>query len=164
MSPEEIQKAAAFLQMTTNEFAHKFASHFVETSDVYNEATSWLRLSEKENGCILLGDDGKLCSIYEARPVQCRTYPFWPTIMQTKESWDSECRRKVEDTDNPLQPWTPENGGCEGMQTMDSSSSSSTNEDNKQEGVPVREAYRQLFEYIASDRRFPKGPEQPFPS
>lgn len=30
--------------------------------------------------------DGKRCSVYEARPVQCRTWPFWPENM-TPRTW-----------------------------------------------------------------------------
>jgi Fe-S-cluster containining protein len=28
------------------------------------------------------------CRIYEARPVQCRTWPFWPEVVATKRSWE----------------------------------------------------------------------------
>jgi Fe-S-cluster containining protein len=45
----------------------------------------------KEDGvnpdCMFLVD--KRCSIYEARPVQCRTWPFWPEVMPAK-AWKKE--------------------------------------------------------------------------
>ncbi len=28
-----------------------------------------------------------VCSIYHARPLQCRTWPFWPEMLQSKRSW-----------------------------------------------------------------------------
>ena len=31
----------------------------------------------------------KKCSVYEARPTQCRTWPFWPEVMNAK-SWKTE--------------------------------------------------------------------------
>ena len=31
-----------------------------------------------------------LCAVYEARPVQCRTYPFWDTIVKDRQSWEAE--------------------------------------------------------------------------
>ena len=37
----------------------------------------------KESKCIFL--DKKKCSVYEARPIQCRTWPFWKENMNTKE-------------------------------------------------------------------------------
>jgi Fe-S-cluster containining protein len=51
-----------------------------------------LSLAEKrsEGGsydCILW-ENG--CSVYENRPIQCSTYPFWPTILESKESWLAE--------------------------------------------------------------------------
>ncbi len=33
------------------------------------------------------------CSIYEARPVQCRTYPFWTGLADSWEAWTRESRR-----------------------------------------------------------------------
>ena len=48
-------------------------------------------LKEKDNyDCIFLGENG--CSIYEGRPLQCRTYPFWPSIVESRENWESEKR------------------------------------------------------------------------
>lgn len=50
-----------------------------------------LGLSLKEKAgfdCVFLTPEG--CSVYEARPVQCRTYPFWDTIMKDRQSWEEE--------------------------------------------------------------------------
>lgn len=40
----------------------------------------------KDNGdkCIFLGDDNR-CEVYEARPRQCRTWPFWSDNLEEKE-------------------------------------------------------------------------------
>ena len=35
-----------------------------------------------------------ICGLYEHRPVQCRTFPFWDDIVATKESWHSMTRGK----------------------------------------------------------------------
>lgn len=35
--------------------------------------------------CIFLKD--KKCSIYQERPTQCRTYPWWPTLLKSKKDW-----------------------------------------------------------------------------
>ena len=41
--------------------------------------------------CVFLDRDsvpGKaICGLYEVRPVQCRTWPFWPENLTDKESW-----------------------------------------------------------------------------
>ncbi len=42
---------------------------------------------KKDNDCVFWADG---CKAYEARPVQCRTYPFWDHVMESRESWDAE--------------------------------------------------------------------------
>jgi Fe-S-cluster containining protein len=32
------------------------------------------------------------CTIYESRPTQCRTWPFWPEVVRKKQSWDRAAR------------------------------------------------------------------------
>jgi hypothetical protein len=41
--------------------------------------------------CVFLGADRR-CRIYAARPLQCRTYPFWPELMSAR-AWRLEARR-----------------------------------------------------------------------
>lgn len=46
-------------------------------------------LREKPNyDCIFLERDPVRCGIYDARPAQCRTFPFWPDVLKSKLSWD----------------------------------------------------------------------------
>jgi hypothetical protein len=50
-----------------------------------------LREVPRENGsndCVLWGAGG--CEVYEERPIQCSTYPFWSSIMESRESWRRE--------------------------------------------------------------------------
>ncbi len=50
-----------------------------------------ISLLEKDNyDCIFLTKNG--CSCYESRPLQCRTYPFWPRIVEDNESWEDEAK------------------------------------------------------------------------
>jgi Fe-S-cluster containining protein len=43
-------------------------------------------LKVKSNGdCIYLGSNG--CTVYDKRPEQCRTYPFWSDLMNNKKQW-----------------------------------------------------------------------------
>jgi Fe-S-cluster containining protein len=41
--------------------------------------------------CIFL-DEQMRCRIYKVRPLQCRTYPFWPELMNPK-AWRAERNR-----------------------------------------------------------------------
>jgi Fe-S-cluster containining protein len=44
-----------------------------------------LSLKEKSNFDCIFWKDG--CSVYQARPLQCRTFPFWPSILDSPASW-----------------------------------------------------------------------------
>ena len=47
-----------------------------------------LSLKERENfDCIFWSEDG--CSAYEARPLQCRAFPFWRSILESKKYWET---------------------------------------------------------------------------
>ena len=46
-----------------------------------------LKEDPKNPDCMFLKD--KKCSVYEARPTQCRTWPFWPEVMPAK-AWKKE--------------------------------------------------------------------------
>lgn len=48
-------------------------------------------IREKESGdCVFL--NGTLCGIYEARPTQCRTFPFWPEVLRSEKNWKATAR------------------------------------------------------------------------
>ncbi len=47
-------------------------------------------LREKAGYDCILWDGG--CTAYAARPVQCRTYPFWDRVVSSAESWRTEAR------------------------------------------------------------------------
>lgn len=45
-------------------------------------------LIERPDGdCIFWERDGG-CTVYPARPTQCRTWPFWPENVETPEDWE----------------------------------------------------------------------------
>ena len=52
-----------------------------------------LSLREKPNyDCVLLDGHGR-CIAYERRPLQCRTWPFWPSNLRSPEAWEEAGRR-----------------------------------------------------------------------
>ena len=40
--------------------------------------------------CVFWAEAG--CQVYEDRPVQCSTYPFWASIMASEADWRDEAR------------------------------------------------------------------------
>jgi len=51
-----------------------------------------ISLREKPNfDCILWEDGG--CSVYQARPLQCRSFPFWSGCVSSVEEWEHHGRQ-----------------------------------------------------------------------
>jgi Fe-S-cluster containining protein len=50
------------------------------------------RRSEHGLDCIFLDREkipGKaVCGVYEDRPAQCRTWPFWPSVIASRQTWE----------------------------------------------------------------------------
>jgi Fe-S-cluster containining protein len=38
--------------------------------------------------CVFLGGNRDRCMVYESRPAQCGSFPFWPEILKNRQSWD----------------------------------------------------------------------------
>ncbi len=49
-----------------------------------------LSLREEADGRCVLFENGRGCRAYEARPRQCRTWPFWARIVATPAAWQRE--------------------------------------------------------------------------
>jgi len=50
-------------------------------------------LNEHLNGdCIYYDSAGRGCTIYPVRPLQCRTWPFWPGNVSSQEAWEETAR------------------------------------------------------------------------
>jgi Fe-S-cluster containining protein len=45
-----------------------------------------LSLKEKANYDCIFWSDG--CAVYRARPLQCRTFPFWRNVVHSPETWE----------------------------------------------------------------------------
>ncbi|MDE2506653.1 MAG: YkgJ family cysteine cluster protein [Planctomycetota bacterium] len=51
-----------------------------------------LSLIEKPGGDCVFWDRSTGCTVYESRPDQCRTWPFWPENIATPAAWNDVCR------------------------------------------------------------------------
>ncbi|MCI0332037.1 MAG: YkgJ family cysteine cluster protein [Planctomycetes bacterium] len=50
-------------------------------------------LKERKNyDCVFLDGETRKCTVYAARPRQCRTWPFWDSNIRTPEAWAETCR------------------------------------------------------------------------
>jgi hypothetical protein len=50
-------------------------------------ALRMLSLNEKPNFDCIFWDNG--CTVYDGRPLQCRSYPFWGSNVATEEAWQA---------------------------------------------------------------------------
>lgn len=66
VSLEERRKLAQHLKMGTQRFTAEFCE----------QTGGFWHLRDPSNNCLFL--KGAQCTVYEARPMQCRTWPFWP--------------------------------------------------------------------------------------
>ena len=78
----EIVALARFLGLTTDEFGRRYL----------REALGDHSLVELPNGdCVFWTPEG--CRVYEARPTQCRTFPFWHEYLRSAAAWEEAGRR-----------------------------------------------------------------------
>lgn len=61
-----------------------WASAFLK-GGVFREGKHGYLEHDSSEDCIFL-EEGR-CSIYRLRPLQCRTYPFWPSVFESKSSF-----------------------------------------------------------------------------
>ena len=85
LSLRDLAALRTHLNMSVTAFVQKYC----RWADYY-EGEQVLALLEKKNYDCILWENG--CSCYEARPVQCSTYPFWSWMVKDKEMWE-ECAR-----------------------------------------------------------------------
>ncbi|TXT47000.1 MAG: hypothetical protein FD137_1166 [Spirochaetes bacterium] len=83
LSPEDLDALAGRFSMPKDEFIRRYCI-VVDTGE--GRAVS---LQEKSGyDCIFL-EKGR-CSVYESRPIQCTTYPFWDEIIAGEKTWLEE--------------------------------------------------------------------------
>ena len=83
LSDKDIENASSVLGVSKEEFIDIYC-RYVDYGSYY-----MVSLKEKDNyDCIFLSKEG--CRIYEGRPTQCRTYPFWKSIMESRANWEEE--------------------------------------------------------------------------
>ena len=75
LSLEDRKRLARSLRLKTSDFTKRYCKR--------QEGFWILRDDPKSPDCVFLKEKTK-CSVYQARPTQCRTWPFWPDVMPAK--------------------------------------------------------------------------------
>ena len=83
LSLPDVERFAEHFQCTPQEFVEQYARL---------EGDQYALLDREESyDCIFLKD--KQCTVYNARPVQCRTFPWWIHHLRKPEDWEEASKR-----------------------------------------------------------------------
>ena len=74
----EEKSLAGILSMEVDEFLHRYTA----------SVDGFIALVNEGEACVFL-DSGGRCTVYRSRPQQCRTWPFWPEVLNRK-TWRAE--------------------------------------------------------------------------
>jgi hypothetical protein len=82
VNKEEIARLAALV----GEDVERFERKYVRQVGIRKS------LVEFSNGdCVFFDNQTRKCNVYDARPRQCRTWPFWKSNVRTPEAWQGAC-------------------------------------------------------------------------
>lgn len=96
VTEEEIAELAKSLNITPAEFTQKYTRRIGKRISLLEDP--------KNFDCIFLKDNA--CSLYDARPIQCRTFPYWKDNLRTRSDWEY-AKGYCEGIDHPGAPITP---------------------------------------------------------
>jgi len=82
MSKKEAKNIQTFLNITQRWFRRRYVKHLTR-----NILTARMH----KGRCVFLNKNNE-CLIYDLRPIQCRTYPYWPELLETQKAWNNEAR------------------------------------------------------------------------
>ena len=86
LTREDLTQLAAALGLTVAEARARYT---------FRDENGWTELDFTGGRCVMLDGETNLCKVYESRPTQCRTFPFWPELLR-RGTWTAEARRICE--------------------------------------------------------------------
>lgn len=92
----EMQALANTLNLPLDEFTKRYVRKVGNQLSLKERA-----VSPTQYDCVFL--EGKRCTVYDARPTQCRTFPWWHDNLSTKEQW-KETALRCEGINHPDAP------------------------------------------------------------
>ncbi|MEA3497492.1 MAG: YkgJ family cysteine cluster protein [Campylobacterota bacterium] len=91
ITKSEIENLAKYLNMRIESLSDKYLFKVG-----YKYSIKEKQLSQENYACIFFDLNKKQCSIYGARPLQCRTFPFWEYFKNNIKELKQECPAIVE--------------------------------------------------------------------
>jgi len=84
LSREEEERICQYLGLSWSWFRRRYLLSLPGEAPVLQ--------SQPNGNCIFL-DAGGQCRVYDVRPRQCATYPFWSELVMNSKAWRREARR-----------------------------------------------------------------------
>jgi Fe-S-cluster containining protein len=84
VTEEEIQEMAETLHISVDLFVRRYIRQ-------RDNRYALIEMKAKDYDCVFLKDNK--CLVYQARPSQCRTFPWWKENLLSKESWEMAAQR-----------------------------------------------------------------------
>ncbi len=82
VNKKEVEDLAATLEMGVEEFEEAYV----------RKVGIRKSLVEYPNGdCVFFDNQARTCQVYDARPRQCRTWPFWDSNLKSEAAWEETC-------------------------------------------------------------------------
>lgn len=83
ITPDEIVAMAEILEISPDEFVRKYTRRIGSRLSLKEDSTTF--------DCVFLKDNR--CSVYTARPSQCRTFPWWKENLTNRAAWEETAAR-----------------------------------------------------------------------
>ncbi len=81
LTEEDLRRAAAHLGVSATEFEARY---------VYRTRHRMRLRKPRGSQCPFLRPGG--CALHPAKPTQCRLFPFWPELVESREAWQAASR------------------------------------------------------------------------
>lgn len=86
ITAQEIENLANYLGLKAKDVLEKYIIKYN-----YRFSLREIKLDEQNFACVFFDLDKRQCSIYEARPLQCKTFPFWEHFKDNIKELKEEC-------------------------------------------------------------------------
>jgi Fe-S-cluster containining protein len=86
LNPDELRDLADELGLSAGEFRRRYT---------FKDEYGYTQLRFDDASCVFLERDTNRCTVYGARPTQCRTFPFWRDLVRDGK-WTAEARALCE--------------------------------------------------------------------
>jgi Fe-S-cluster containining protein len=83
LSLQDLENLSSHFQMTKEEFTKKYTRLVDGQYSLLEDPNNY--------DCVFLQD--KKCTVYEARPIQCRTFPWWIQHLREPSDWEEAALR-----------------------------------------------------------------------